>query len=141
MKRKKKAVPGVAAPKDGKTGSAAGATNSLPYSTMRKGPVASILLTGKKNAIPGREIMRILKLREPREVSALVEMERRSGAAICATTDSRNPGYFLAETPGELQEYVRSLQGRIREVTVTSEALETTLDTWTGQQRLDLPKG
>ncbi len=137
MSWRKEAAPGVATTGSGEMERAVGTTNSYFDSTMKRGPISSILLTGKENALPGREIRRILSLLDGREVTSLVERERRGGVPICATCDSRNPGYYLPASPVELQEYTRSLQGRIREVSATLNAMEATLDIWTGQQRFE----
>ena len=140
MKRTKEAAPGVASTESGELerSTLTGEAHSNTDYTMLRGPVARVLLTGKENALPGREIRRILGLKDQRDVTALVERERRGGIPICATCDSRNPGYYLPASPGELQDYTRSLQGRIREVSATLDAMETTLDNWTGQQRFDV---
>ncbi len=136
MKDKKKAVPGVAAPKDGKVEQAAGAALSVPDYTMRRGAVSSLLLTGAENAITGREIKRIMGIKDGREISFMVERERRGGVPICASCDGKNPGYYLPGSPRDLEKYTVSLQRRITAITATLEALETALEEWTGQQRL-----
>ena len=119
----------------------AGASVPITNYTTRRGTISSTLLTGRGNALTGREIMRILALKDGRDVSSLVERERRHGVPICATCDSKRPGYYLPETPDELDAYNRSLRRRIKNVTATLDAMETALDDWTGQQRLDLPGG
>ena len=111
-----------------------GTTISIQDYTIVPGSVASVLLTGKENALPGREIRRILGLKDAREVASLVEQERRRGVPICASCDNRNPGYYLPASSVELEEYCRSLRGRIGEINRTLEALE---DTLTGQMRLE----
>lgn len=135
MREERKTAPGVTSTESGKVDQAAlqGATISTLEYTIVPGSLASILLTGKVNAVPGREIKRILGLKDAREVSAIVEQERRGGVPICASCDHRNPGYYLPETQAELKEYCRSLRGRIGEINRTLEALE---DTLTGQMRL-----
>ena len=107
----------------------------------RRGLVASVLSEGRKNALTGREIKCLLALKDGRDVTALVERERRGGVPICATCDSKRPGYYLPQTPGELEAYNHSLRRRIRNITSTLDAMETALDAWAGQQRLDLSDG
>lgn len=136
MKDKKKAVPGVTSTKDGKVDQAAGAAFSVSDYTMRRGMVSSLLLTGAENAITGREIKQIMGIKDGREISSLVERERRCGVPICASCDGKNPGYYLPGSPGELEKYTVSLQRRIKAITATLEALETALEEWTGQRRL-----
>lgn len=109
--------------------------------TTHGGTIASILCTGKENAVTGREIRRILALKDARDVTARVEAERRGGVPICATCDSKRPGYYLPQTPEELSAYNRSLRQRIKNVTGTLDAMERAFDDWTGQTRLDLLGG
>ena len=101
------------------------------------GLIASIL-SGRDNPLTCQEIMSALSLSDPRVVTKLIEQERRAGLPICASNDSKRPGYYLAGTPGELESYTRSLRRRVKAVSGTLAALEATHDTWTGQQRLDL---
>lgn len=120
---------------------AGGASISDKYNNTRGGTIASILCVGKENAVTGREIRRILALKDGRDVTARVEAERRNGVPICATCDSKRPGYYLPQTPEELSAYNRSLRQRIRNVTRTLDAMERAVDDWTGQMRLNLPSG
>jgi hypothetical protein len=46
-------------------------------------------------------------------------------------------GYFLAETVGELEGYVKSLRRRVRSVQKTEAALEKTLRAMSGQQIME----
>ncbi len=132
VSRKKKAVPGVGSTEDGRTEQSAltGTTFSVSDFTTKAGPISSILMTGQGNALTGREIRRILHLKDAREVTALVERERHSGVPICASCDGNRPGYYLPETPAELREYIKRLRGRIKATTVTLEALEAVLEKW-----------
>lgn len=128
MKSKRKAVPGVAAPKDGKVERSTfpGEANSDFYSTMKRGRVSSILMTGSKNALPVRDIKRIMGIKAGRDITALIEKERHSGIPVCASSD----GYYLPGTPGELEEYTVRLQRRIRTITGTLDALKASLKEW-----------
>ena len=114
-----------------------GATNSSFDFTTCRGMISSVLSEGKENALTGREIKRLLDLQSGRDVTALVERERRGGVPICATTNSEKPGYYLPETPDELAAYNRSLRRRIKNIVQTLDAMEKSLDDWTGQQRLE----
>ncbi len=139
MRGRKEAAPGVISTEGGIVEGATltGEADSKYQFTMKLGPIASILMTGKENALPGREIQRILGLKDGREVTSLIERERRGGVPVCASCDNRQPGYYLPDTPGELEKYIKSLQGRIHEVAATRDALEETLCKWTGQMRLE----
>ena len=105
--------------------------------TMNIITISSVLSKGRSNALTGREIGRVLGLKDGRDVSSRVELERRRGVPICATCDSNRPGYFLPETPGELAEYNRSLQRRIKNISATADAMQRALDEWTGQTRVE----
>lgn len=115
----------------------AGASNFQLHDITSGGLIASIL-SGTDNPLTGQEIMAVLRLSDPRTVTKLIERERRAGVPICASTDSKRPGYYLADSPDELKNYMRSLRHRVKAVSGTLAALEATHDTWTGQQRLDL---
>lgn len=105
-----------------------------------EGTIAS-LLCGSDNPMTAHEIMSVLDLSDPRLITKAIERERRAGLPICASTDTKRPGYFLADTPEELANYTRSLRHRVQAVSRTLAAMEETHDKWTGQQRLDLNGG
>ena len=113
-------------------------TSSFRPQFNTTGMLISSLLRGVDNPVTGQELVSILGLADTRVVTKLIERERRAGLPICASNDVRRPGYYLAETPGELESYTRSLRRRVKAVSGTLAALEATHDTWTGQQRLDL---
>ena len=115
----------------------AGASSFLPQHTTSGGPIASIL-SGTDNPLTGQEIMAALRLSDPRTVTRLIERERRAGLPICASNDTRKPGYFWPSTVKELDAYIGSLHHRHRAISATIEGLERARDAWTGQTRLDL---
>lgn len=96
--------------------------------------VKELLLTGEANAIPGKELVSLLGLRNLRELTRIVEQERRAGAPICASVAGEDRGYFLASEPAELERYVRSLDRRLKNVRETREACQDTLCRMTGQE-------
>ncbi len=89
--------------------------------------IAEMLGTGKGNARTAKKLAEMLGLRQ-REVSLLVEKERREGAPICATCDSKTPGYFLAENRAEMEVYCRQLWHRAGEIHKTRAACKKTLN-------------
>lgn len=99
--------------------------------------VYECLSKGKGNAVPGKDLVALLKLKDLRELTQIIERERKAGRPICASTNSNVPGYYLAASPEELWEYIRSLGRRVHNITVTRNHLEDTLDRMTGQDRLD----
>lgn len=91
--------------------------------------VADFLSAGKENALPGRDLVRLLGLRDLRDLTQMVEVERRAGSPICASVGTP-PGYYLAESAEELRFYLASLQRRENEVGKTRQSLETILHSW-----------
>ncbi len=115
--------------------------NSHPQYTpppfSRQG-VASLLHYGEANAVPARELAALLGVKDTREVSKLVEHERRAGAPICAAVSGEDRGYYLASTTAELERYLRSLDRRLKNIRLTREAVQATLDRISGQEVLPL---
>ena len=97
--------------------------------------IHEILPQGRENAIPGRDLIAILKLKDLRDLTQLVERERLDGFPICAST-SNEKGYYLASNADELGDYIESLKRRIHNVGRTMTHLEDTLDRMTGQEKI-----
>ena len=100
--------------------------------------IHEVLMCGEENAIPGKALVEMLELKDIRELTRIVEQERRSGHPICATTDHKNPGYFLAENPMEMERYIHSLDRRLKNVRLTREACQETLNRMTGQEQIEV---
>lgn len=83
--------------------------------------ICEILSTGEHNARTGREICALLNI-SARDLTAAVERERRAGQPICASTDSKSPGYYLAADKDEMQRYCNSLMRRAGEIHKTRRA-------------------
>ena len=128
-----------AAPADEAKSARAGSVFPKHHNTG-EGTIAS-LLCGSDNPMTAQEIMAALDVSDPRLITKEIERERRAGLPICASNDSKRPGYFLAATPRELESYTRSLRRRVKAVSGTLAAMEETHDKWTGQQRRDLNGG
>lgn len=80
--------------------------------------IAELLPFGEENAIRGRDLC--YKLGIPaRALTAAVEKERRNGQPICATTDSANPGYYLAPDQQAMLAYCGRLNHRKNEIART----------------------
>ena len=103
---------------------------------VQAGILGRVLPHGKGHAIPGRELVKLLKLKDLRDLTQLVEQERKNGSPVCASTDSAAPGYYLASDASELESYISSLDRRLHNIRVTRQHLEATLIGLTGQQRL-----
>ena len=75
---------------------------------------------GSKNAIPSRELCRMLNI-DKRTLAAAVERERRQGKPICANYGG-NPGYYLAANKEEMENYCKALFHRAGELHKTRKA-------------------
>lgn len=89
--------------------------------------IYEILSEGAENAQTGKEICNLLHI-TARDLTAYIERERRQGKPICASTDSRSPGYFLAADKEEMQRYCRSLNHRAGEIHKTRRACLQTIE-------------
>lgn len=88
--------------------------------------IHEILSEGAENAKTGRELCKALEL-NLRELTAIIERERRQGQPICASSGN-NPGYFLAANKEEMQRYCNALSHRAGELHKTRKACIKTID-------------
>ena len=89
--------------------------------------IYELLDTGEQNALTARYLAQLLGT-DRRSISALVERERRAGKPICATCDSKTPGYFIPANRQEMEAYCASLRHRENEIAKTREACVKTLE-------------
>lgn len=90
--------------------------------------IFELLDTGEQNARTARELAKVLNT-DRRSISILVERERRAGKPICATCDSKTPGYYVPATREDMERYCSRLQHRAGEIFKTRAACLETLDT------------
>lgn len=96
--------------------------NNRQENTGRIMNISDYLLTGAENAQTAKEICSILGISQ-RELTQEIERERREdGKPICASTDTKNPGYFLAANKDEMQRFCNSLFHRAGEIHKTRKA-------------------
>ncbi len=100
------------------------------------GLVSRNLHRGRASAIPGHQLVEQLGFADGRTLTQAIERERRAGIPICAACGD-TPGYYLAESPDELEAYLRSLDRRLRSVGMTRKHLGDVRDRWIGQQKLE----
>ena len=86
------------------------------------------------NSTRQEQLVKLLELKDLRELTQLVERERADGAPICASTDSAAPGYYLADDPAELEQYIHSLDRRLHNMGQTRKHLGATLKGLTGRR-------
>lgn len=82
--------------------------------------VVELLSCGQQNATPRRELEKMTGW-SGRMVRLMIEKERRAGIPILS--DNAN-GYFLAENPAELEQFVQSMRNRAAEILKTAAAVE-----------------
>ncbi|EHM37987.1 hypothetical protein [Flavonifractor plautii] len=82
--------------------------------------IADLLLPGRENAIPRRELERLTGL-DGRTVRLMIERERREGRPILADNAT---GYYLPATEHERAACVRSMRHRADEIRKTAEAID-----------------
>ena len=79
--------------------------------------IHELLNHGEENALTGRYISSLLNIKS-RDVTAVIQRERKEGKPICANTGD-NPGYYLAADKEEMLTYCKSLEHREAEVRKT----------------------
>lgn len=89
--------------------------------------IFELLDTGEQNARTARELAKLTGTNK-RSISILVERERRAGKPICATSDSKTPGYYIPATREDMERYCSRLQHRAGEIFKTRAACIETLD-------------
>lgn len=99
--------------------------------------VSEILFKGAANPRTGRELAAALNC-DIRTITEQIERERRNGQPICASTGGDNPGYYLAETTDELQQYCNHLYRRGGELFKTRSALLKVLEQYKAKQEKEI---
>lgn len=94
-----------------------------------------LLPTGKKNAISTEALVTLAGCRHKREMTKLIEAERKAGALICSSSSG---GYFKAKNKGELAEYYHSMQSRAINIFLAIKASKRALEETEGQQGLNI---
>lgn len=89
--------------------------------------IINYLHTGAENAKTARELAEILHCTR-RDIAKKIEYERRHGQPICATNDQTHPGYYIAATRQEIEDYCKGLHKRAGEIFKTRRALLKTAD-------------
>ena len=141
MSSKEKAVSDAATSKDGTGKNTTAKADSYPCPkdnriTEKKQAIIALLPLGKDEPIQARELQLRLGMSDTRTITQQISQLRRAGEPICASTSYPKPGYFLAKTPDELRQYLKSLQGRRDELDETIQGIERTFNKMTGQRSL-----
>ena len=75
--------------------------------------IVDLLLAGRENAIPSKDLARQAGLASVRELQKVIARERDSGAVILSTCESGG-GYFLPASREEIQAFIRTLEARAK---------------------------
>ena len=92
-------------------------TTSIPRAQAK---IADLLLPGRENAIPRRELEKLTGL-DGRTVRLMIERERREGSPILADNAT---GDYLPATEHERAACVRSMRHRAGEIMKSAQAIE-----------------
>lgn len=87
------------------------------------------------NAITAEKLGKMLSMSQ-REVTSAIQACRLHGIPICASCGTPY-GYFITDEPVILARYIKSLKGRVNEMSATLKSLTDVLDAMTGQQQID----
>ena len=101
----------------------ADATSNYDFTTsttQAQAKIADLLLPGRENAIPRRDLEAITGL-DGRTIRLMIERERRRGTLILS---DNHHGYFLSDDPAEAQRFARSMRHRAGEILRTARAIE-----------------
>lgn len=96
--------------------------------------IEKFIPAGAGAAITAAELAKRLGMK-PRELQKHVQAARLRGIPICAS-NTEPYGLYIAETPEELERYIKSFNHRIKEMNTTVLALGNTHAEMTGQQSL-----
>lgn len=95
--------------------------------------VFDLLHPGAENGTTLKELVNLTGLAE-REVRRHIQAERKMGLLILS--DNQN-GYFLPETPDDIQRFARSMSRRAAEIAGIARAAEAALAGMAGQEHME----
>lgn len=110
------------------------ASNMIPRShriTNRErgqGVILDFIPEGAGNALTASELAGVMGT-DRRKVTKSIQRERLNGAPICASCGYPR-GYWLAETPEELRDFIQRMEKRAGEMHTTISALMKTAEIW-----------
>lgn len=78
--------------------------------------ISDFLQHGEQNAITAAELQILTQIRCRRDLVRAIQQERLAGIPICASNDSNRPGYYLPESPKDVERYAETLRKRAKEL-------------------------
>lgn len=94
------------------------------YEENIKFNIADCLGKGADSALPANKLASLYGFHE-RQITLMIEAERRNGTIICASS----AGYFLPDSMEEVKMFIWSLEHREKEIRKTREAIEKAAET------------
>ena len=94
--------------------------------------IFELLQTGAENGVTLRELVALTGMNE-RLVRFKIQQERKAGKLILS---NNRDGYFLPETPEDVQRFARSMSRRAAEISSSARAAETALADLTDQAQI-----
>ena len=77
------------------------------------GQIVDLLLVGRENAIPSKDLAKLAGLSSVRELQRLIARERAAGEVILSTCESGG-GYLRPACQDEIRAFVRTLDARAK---------------------------
>lgn len=87
--------------------------------------ITEVLHEGRENATTARELAAAFRC-DTRDITRQIQTERRAGSPILASVGTGAKGYFLPANEDEREQYHKSLQHRLDEMSATLAALTGT---------------
>lgn len=99
------------------------------------GQAIDLIPVGRANAITAETIASMTGFSR-REVMSQIQAARLHGARICSSP-GRPAGYWIAETPAELESNIQELSRRAHQQNDTIACMEQALRSWVNQERME----
>lgn len=98
--------------------------------------IRELLGYGKENALTSAKLINECGFTSKRELQDQIAKERAAGAVICSTTSGKG-GYYLPKDRAEVTRFIKSMDGRARNIQKSILAAREYLKQLEGQQSLD----
>lgn len=143
LDKKEKARSGAATPEQAKETQCGLAMNvpdlDINISNQRKQRsfIEAFLPIGKENCLTAQQLADIVGVSDIRVITRDIARLRQMRVPVCAACSSEHSGYYIAASPDELAAYLYSFNKRRREINKSYFGLESYLDEWIGQVRIE----
>ena len=107
--------------------------NDYSTSSQKALSIFDLLHTGAENGVTLSEIVALTGMNE-RLVRLKIQQERKAGKLILS---NNRDGYFLPESPADVQRFARSMSRRAAEIASIARAAEAALADMAGQEHME----